>query len=456
MSAGLEQRPPASVTPLRDTGVAARRSRRTWAGLEILAFVVVPLLVLVTVAATTVLVSERIARSNAVADAEGIATRFTRLLLTPRLGDALNGDAGRLTELRELVSQRLSDGSITYLVVWSATGDIVFSSLEAAEDDHYPPSDDLRAAFGGEIVSEVDEAPERSYRGVVSGPMVEVYVPTTASGEPYVVEVYFAYDGIDEQAALLRGELIPLAVGALVVLELVQLPIAAALARRVRRQETERAELLKLSLTASERERRSLAADVHDGPVQELAGASYALGALRTSLPVERRPDADRLIAALRRAVHSLRRLIVDLYPPDLSAAGLADAFDDLAAPLRADGVEVTIHSVPVPDLGRDNAAILYRTAKEALTNIAKHASACRVWISLGPADDAADSAVRLDIEDDGVGFPMTGAEGFEAGHLGLRLLEDRIRDVGGTLLLRDRPEGGAALTAVVPTGPDA
>ena len=456
MSAGLEQRPPAPVSTLLDTGTAARRSRRTWAGLEILAFVVVPLVVLVAVASMTVLVSERIARSNAVADAEGIATRFTRLLLTPRLGDALNGDLSRLDELREMVSQRLSDGSITYLVVWSASGYILFSSVEAEEGDHYPLSDDLRAALGGQTVSAVDEDPEPSYQGLVPGPMVEVYVPTTADGEPVVVEVYFAYDGIEEQAALLRGELIPLAVGALVVLELVQLPIATALARRVRRQETERAELLKLSLTASERERRSLAADVHDGPVQELAGASYALGALRTSLPAERRPDADRLIAALRRAVHSLRRLMVDLYPPDLSGAGLADAFDDLAAPLRTDGVEVIIHSVPVPDLGRDNAAVLYRTAKEALMNIAKHASASRVWVFLGPADDGADSAVRLDIEDDGVGFPVTGARGPEAGHLGLRLLEDRIRDVGGTLQLRDRPEGGAALTAVVPSGPGA
>jgi two-component system, NarL family, sensor kinase len=455
MTGGPGHTTSSSGPPRFATGVASRRSRRTWAGLEILAFVVVPLLVLVAVAATTVLLSERIARANAVADAEGIATRFVRLLVTPRLGDALAGDTRRWQELETIVMQRLSDGSITFLVVWSPTGEIRFASVDAAVGQRHEPSPELLAAAEGRVVSSVDEEPEESYQGPADGPMVEVYVPTTANGETLVVEAYFAYDGIEEQAALLRGELIPLAVGALVVLEMVQLPIATALARRVRRQETERAELMRLSLTASERERRSLAADVHDGPVQELAGVSYALGALRTSLPEDRRPDADRLIAALRRAVHSLRRLMVDLYPPDLSGAGLPDALEDLAAPLRAQGVAVTVHAAPVPDLGRDNAVVLYRTAKEALTNIAKHASATHVWISLGPTDDGPGSAARLDIDDDGVGFPAAGTDRLD-GHLGLRLVADRIRDAGGTLELRDRAEGGASLSAVVPGAPGA
>jgi two-component system, NarL family, sensor kinase len=86
------------------------------------------------------------------------------------------------------------------------------------------------------------------------------------------------------------------------------------------------------------------------------------------------------------------------------------------------------------------------------LTNVAKHASASRVWVSLGPADGGDGSAVRLDVEDDGVGFPVESADRLEDGHLGLRLVVDRVRDLGGTLYLRDRPDGGASLTAVVPT----
>ncbi len=104
-----------------------------------------------------------------------------------------------------------------------------------------------------------------------------------------------------------------------------------------------------------------------------------------------------------------------------------------------------------MPDLSRDNAAVIYRTAKEALANAGRHAQATRIWVHLGPADDCARPAVRLDVSDDGVGFPATGTDRRDEGHLGLRLAADRVRDIGGVLELRDRPGGGATVTAVVP-----
>jgi signal transduction histidine kinase len=457
MTLGVTARRPSGSTPPGDRPRSPWSSHRTWAGLEIVAFVVVPLLVLVAVAAATVLISERVARDSAVADAERIATRFTRLLLTPTLVRALEQDSeNRWEELNRLVDNRLGDGSITFIAVWTPEGVILYSSLGSAIGQAWPLSDDLHQAFDGAIVSQIDENPEASYQGPAEGPMVEVYVPAIAGERDVVVEAYFSYDGIEREAELLRGEIIPLAVGALVVLQLVQLPIATALARRVRRQETERAELMQRNLIASERERRSIAADVHDGPVQDLAGASYALGALRSSVPEPRRPDVDRLLVALRRAVHSLRRLMVDLYPPDLSGPGLADALEDLARQLREDDVDVSVHAAPVPELSPDNAAVLYRTAKEALANVRKHALAARVWILLEPVEDRVGAAVRLRVTDDGIGFPAEVTEGHSEGHVGLLLAAERVRDVGGTLVLGERPGGGAALTAVVPVGPSA
>lgn len=429
------------------------RQRRPWFGLEVVAFLIVPLIVLAAVAATTVLLSERIARSNALAQAEQVTSRFSRLLLAPRLEKALADEPGGEAELREIITNRLSDGSITFLVIWATDGEVLFSSVEKSIGEYYEPSEDLRTAANGQLVSEVDEEPEVSYEGRVPGPMVEVYVPLDLDDDRVVVEAYFSYDGIEQQAALLRNELIPLAVGALIVLQLVQLPIATSLARRVRRQETERAELMARTLTASERDRRALAADVHDGPVQDLAGVSYALSALRTSVPEDRRASVDRLVGAVRNAVHSLRVLMVDLYPPDLRGSGLAAALEDLAEPLRGEGLTVEVRTSEVPELSADSAAVIYRTAKELLANVSRHAAATNVWVDVEPVEHGRGPAIRLTVSDDGVGFPPGGTDRRSEGHLGLRLVADRVHDVGGALQLQERPGGGASVTAVIPTG---
>jgi signal transduction histidine kinase len=211
---------------------------------------------------------------------------------------------------------------------------------------------------------------------------------------------------------------------------------------------------MSLSLTASERERRAIAADVHDGPVQDLAGISYALGALRATVPPERQDTVERLAVAVRNALQSLRRLMTDIYPPDLSGPGLAMALKDLAEPLQAQGLVVSLDVESPPELSPEAAAAIYRTAKEALVNVAKHAEASRVWVCLERTEHDGQPAALLEIADDGVGFPETGTDRRREGHLGLRVLVDRIEDLGGTVELGKRLSGGAVLTAIIPLLP--
>jgi two-component system, NarL family, sensor kinase len=442
------------LTPVEDPGPTTSGFFRSLPQRELAAFLLIPVLVLVAVAAGTVLASERIARANALAEAERTAVRVAQLLVAPVLADALAGLPGRWQELERILATRMRDGSISTVVVWSAEGEIVFSSDPDLVGERIEPSDELLTAIGGTTLADVDDDPETAYDGEGDGPMVEVYVPLSVRGEPMAVETYFSHDGIDRQASLLRWEIIPVAVGALVLLQLVQVPIAMSLARRVRRHETERAELMSLSLTASERERRAIAADVHDGPVQDLAGISYALGALRATVPPERQDTVERLAVAVRNALQSLRRLMTDIYPPDLSGPGLAMALTDLTEPLQAQGIVVSLDVEPPPELSPAAAAAIYRTAKEALVNVAKHAEASRVWVCLERTEHDGQPAALLEIADDGVGFPETGTDRRREGHLGLRVLVDRIEDLGGTVELGKRLSGGAVLTAVIPLLP--
>jgi signal transduction histidine kinase len=278
-------------------------------------FLVVPLLVLLAISVGTGLLSERLARAKALNDAEQSAVRFTRYLIGPVLEDALAGVPGRWAELDRRVRDRLADRSITSVVVWNSAGRVVYSSAPAFRGRTFPPTPHLHAAVAGAVVSDVVDAPEPGQPAPSAGRSVEVYVPLRIGTLPLAVETYFGYDRIALEAARLRGEIIPVAVGALVALQLVQVPIGLSLLRRVRRQDAERTDLLARSLAASDRERRAIAADVHDGPVQDLAGVAYALGALRSGLPQDAQRAADGLSADVRETVSGLRTLMAELYP---------------------------------------------------------------------------------------------------------------------------------------------
>jgi two-component system, NarL family, sensor kinase len=418
---------------------------------EIAAFVAVGLLVLVAVSAGILVISERIARSNALAEAERAGTRLGQTLVAPLMTEYLRGTPGAFEDLDRIVGYRLSDGSVTSVNVWTPQGEVLYSSDSELIGATFPPSDELRAAARGEVVSDVDDAPEEAYEGLAPEPMLEVYAPMTAAGQSLVFEAYYSYDRIAREAAALRWQIIPLAVGGIVVVQLVQIPIASSLARRARRNESERSELMARTLDASERERRAIAADLHDGPVQDLAGVSYALGALQLSMPPEQHAIAERLGGAIRHAVASLRRLMVEIYPPDLSGPGLGDALHDLAERLRGQGISPSVDAGPLPPLSPEVAAAVYRAAKESLTNVATHAQAEHVWVRLAETTDERGAAVLLEVADDGVGFPDAGIDRRTEGHLGLRLVIDRVAHLGGRVTCGERPGGGAVVTAVLP-----
>ena len=451
---------PAAQRPRPPVGLPRSRSRRggkprgTTGPVRALSiFVVIALLALGAVSAGTVVLSEQIAERSALEEAERTAVRVARHVVAPVLTEALAGVPDRWQELERQVAQRLSDGSIDSVTVWAPPGEILFASETTLDGLVVEPIPELRAAWAGTVVAQLEETPQDPASGMPtgSGPQLEVYVPLQIGAWHLAAEVRVNQDGVERHAAVLEGEMIPLTVGSLLLLQIVQVPIAVWLVRRVRRHEVERTELLARINTASERERRAIAADVHDGPVQDLAGVSYALSALRASVPADRHGTVDRLVSTVREAVGSLRRLIVDLYPPDLSGPGLAPAIDDLADRLRARGVEVTLSAEPLPDLAPEVAAAVYRSAKEALVNAEKHASAAAVEIELALVERDGAAAVRLEVRDDGVGLGANRVPNGAACHLGLLMLRERAEELCGTASVRDRRGGGASIEVVVP-----
>jgi signal transduction histidine kinase len=142
---------------------------------------------------------------------------------------------------------------------------------------------------------------------------------------------------------------------------------------------------------------------------------------------------------------------MVDIYPPDLSGAGLPGAIDDLAEPLRRAGMTVHVRAEQLPGASSEVAAVFYRVARETLANVAKHSQTSTVEIDLGPDRTAPAPSVVLRVADDGIGIRPEQLDKRAEGHLGLRLLIDRIADQGGELRIEARPEGGTVALARMP-----
>jgi signal transduction histidine kinase len=198
-----------------------------------------------------------------------------------------------------------------------------------------------------------------------------------------------------------------------------------------------------------EEQRRRLAADLHDGPVQVLSALALRIGTLRRRLGAVLIDAAEELEVdeeTVRRTVAELRRVMFDLDVPDLMERGLGPALRSSALN-KLDDAEVTLHDPGGLVIDRTVATVLFRCGQEALQNIAKHANATHVAIYVEQDDEA----TSLRIVDDGVGVDPTTIGVLRPGHIGLRSVMDRARQLGGTASISSAPGVGTTVELSIP-----
>ncbi len=213
------------------------------------------------------------------------------------------------------------------------------------------------------------------------------------------------------------------------------------------RAEEERRALLGRVVEAQEDERRRIAVDVHDDPLQAVTALGLRLQLLRSHVDPEGAELLSKLESTVEQAQTSLRTLLFELRPPSLDREGLAAAIRE---DLRVAGE--TFESTVVDDMAGgdpepEQRIVLYRIAREALVNIRKHAKATHVWVHLRDVE----GGTLLRIEDDGGGVPA-GGEGSPG--FGLSTMRERAEVAGGWLRLSPRPEGGTMVECWIPTTP--
>ncbi|MES2127366.1 MAG: histidine kinase [Pseudomonadota bacterium] len=193
-----------------------------------------------------------------------------------------------------------------------------------------------------------------------------------------------------------------------------------------------------------EEERARIAREIHDDLGGNLTAIKMALAML-----VKRLPDDPQLLdkaayvdALVDRTIDSVHRISLDLRPSMLDF-GLVAALDWQAKEFEQQ-VGITCRfsaNIDEVDLAPDHATALFRIFQEALTNIAKHARASRVDVTL----ERAAGTVRLDIADNGVG--MAPGDRKKPQSFGLRGMQERVQALGGTLAVGPARGGGTLLS---------
>lgn len=399
-----------------------------------------------------------IARQQALEQAKDV-TRLTAAAvvepaLTPNL---IRGDPRAIARFDSLMRDGvLTESDIVRVKLWTPDGRIVYSDEPRLIGRRYGlDEDELKALRTDHVEAEVSDLsdPENRFeRG--RGELLEVYLPAhLPNGRPLLFESYRSTASIAGNTRDLTRAFIPALIGGLIMLQLLNLPLARRLVGRVRRAQRERETYLQAAMTASDRERRRIAADLHDGVVQDMNGLSLSMAAesraARARGESESASRLDEMAGAGRQMTRGLRNALVDIYPPTLHREGLGRALDDLAESVARRGIDVEMTVEEGLKLEPDAEALLFRIGRETMRNVVSHAAAKHAQVSVRREN----GVVSMTVRDDGRGFavPDPSETPPADGHLGLRALQALTEDAGGTFQVESSPGNGAKVRAELP-----
>jgi signal transduction histidine kinase len=228
--------------------------------------------------------------------------------------------------------------------------------------------------------------------------------------------------------------------------------LLAVKGRELELAHADRSRILARMVEAGEQERKLLAADLHDGPIQRLSAIDITLHNLSGHIPpadAGGHVKVEQLHDRTRTTINELRTMMHDLHPPALKERGLPAALSDYIGEVNhATGLRGTVDCRVDGRLAPELEATLFRVVQEAVANVVKHAEGRVFSVTLG----AANGSVELEVVDDGKGFvPGHVLNGSKDMHYGLIAMRERVEILGGTWELTSVPTAGTRIRALIP-----
>jgi two-component system, NarL family, sensor kinase len=421
-----------------------------WLTNPVVQFLATGFVTLVVVLVATSALSRSAADDEAIADARSLTRVLGASVAQPAIPPGLvDGDAAAIDQLDRTALDRLLVDDVLRIKIWDRDGVVLYSDRTELIGAVYPLDDDeLEVIEHGGTDAELSDLakPENRFEREFGGDLLEVYTRIESpEGDPLLFEAYLSVDRIRESRAQILDRFLPITIGSLLALVLLSTPLVVLLSRRISRAARERERLLEAAVRASDDERLRIARDLHDGVVQDLAGSSMALSTVAARSEGPAREELEDVGRSLRVSMRALRSLLVEIYPPDLHTAGIEASVHDLVAPLVAAGVHVDVDVSGDEDASRSAIALVWRVAQESVRNVARHARASRMSLTVHRHGDR----LVLEVVDDGQGFDPDSVPGND--RFGLRAAESLVREHGGTMEVESTPGSGTTVRMEVP-----
>ena len=228
----------------------------------------------------------------------------------------------------------------------------------------------------------------------------------------------------------------------------------ARLFESVEREHAEVERLLKRIITSIEDERLRISLELHDGPIQSIVAAQFAVEACSTLVAKNELQQVEtklhNVTRTLIQSTQDLRGIVSDLHPPDLEKSGLIVAVQGYLSNVGRDGLircHLRVRGTETL-LPRNTERGVYFVLREAIANVRKHASASELDVLFEFQDDK----LIVSVSDNGKGFDLSRHDvDSDTEHLGRRNMNERAKLMKGNIITESTPGKGTRVELVVP-----